>query len=187
MTERLPSLMTHCLRTKSSATVSVMMAFMLSLTLSACVTTPEGGATLAPLRAAKPASQSPEANTENSITSAETLADDEMTAIPEDEELALVAVVPPAPEPEPELPPELDPASLVGSAADTLTKRLGSPTLRRREGSAEVWQYKMNACIVDFVLSDGVNVTAWQSRHRTRGVRIDNQLCRRNLATLAGL
>ena len=117
-----------------------------------------------------------------------------MQALPEDETLVLSAVItpPPAPAPEPAPqapppPPELDPASLVGTARAGLASTLGEPVLRRREGIAEVWQYRMPNCIVDFVLADGETVTALQYRHRRRGEVVDPVSCWQEMARLAGL
>ena len=83
------------------------------------------------------------------------------TALPAGDETLIAAVIPPpAPEPEPELPPELDPESLIGNPASDVEQRLGLPVLRRLEGTTEVWQYRMESCIIDFVLPEGTTVLA---------------------------
>ncbi|MGC6484730.1 MAG: hypothetical protein ACON4P_03575 [Candidatus Puniceispirillales bacterium] len=185
---------------------TVVSMIILLLAVSACVTTPAQTNALAPLRAAKtaevkpaePAPTTEEGATEKAATAeaaaATDLAEDEMQALPEDESLVLSAVItpPPAPTPEPAPqapppPPELDPASLVGTARAGLASTLGEPVLRRREGIAEVWQYRMPNCIIDFVLADGETVTALQHRHRRRGEVVDPVTCRQEMARLAGL
>ena len=126
------------------------------------------------------------------------LNNDEMTALPGDDETLIAAVLPPPtpepaaepapePEPEPELPPELDPESLIGSTASDVERQLGQPVLRRLEGTTEVWQYRMESCIIDFVLPEGTTVLAWNSRHRQHGQTYDALSCRRDLALKAGL
>ena len=111
-----------------------------------------------------------------------------MTALPAGDETLIAAVIPPpAPEPEPELPPELDPESLIGSPASDVEQRLGLPVLRRLEGTTEVWQYRMESCIIDFVLPEGTTVLALNSRHRQHGQSYDALSCRRDLAMKAGL
>jgi len=128
----------------------------------------------------------------------DSLADDEMTALPAEDETLIAAVIPPpapepqpAPEPEPEpapeLPPELDPESLIGSSASDVEQRLGLPVLRRLEGTTEVWQYRMESCIIDLVLPEGTTVLALDSRHRQHGQSYDALSCRRDLALKAGL
>ena len=126
------------------------------------------------------------------------LNNDEMTALPGDDETLIAAVLPPPtpeptpepapePEPEPELPPELDPESLIGSTASDVERQLGQPVLRRLEGTTEVWQYRMESCVIDFVLPEGATVLAWNSRHRQHGQTYDALSCRRDLALKAGL
>ena len=133
--------------------------------------------------AAIPSEQDP-----GTATAGDTLAADEMTALPTGDETLIAAVIPPpAPEPEPELPPELDPESLIGSPASDVEQRLGLPVLRRLEGTTEVWQYRMESCIIDFVLPEGATVLAWNSRHRQHGQSYDALSCRRDLAVKAGL
>lgn len=164
---------------------------MLIMAISACVTTPDAtpgnDTALAPLRAPKTASTSPGDLAETSTA----LTEDEQDALPDEASTTLAAIIPPQineePPAEPALPAELDPESLIGQDATVLNLQLGEPDLRRREGTAEVWQYKMNTCVMDFVLLDGQTVSAWHSRHRQRGMVNDPVICRRDLAVLAGL
>jgi hypothetical protein len=48
-----------------------------------------------------------------------------------------------------------DPRELVGLAARELERRLGSPSLRRREPPAEVWQYRTAGCVLHVFLYPG--------------------------------
>ncbi|TCZ58681.1 hypothetical protein [Roseicella aquatilis] len=43
-------------------------------------------------------------------------------------------------------------AELLQAGPETLRQRLGEPTLRRREGTAEVWLYTGEACALDLIL-----------------------------------
>jgi len=44
--------------------------------------------------------------------------------------------------PRPQVPPDDDPARLVGLLADTVTGRLGEPAMVRRDGHAQIWHYR---------------------------------------------
>lgn len=177
---------------------SVLPLLLVLFAVSACVTAPAPRTELAPLRESKSA-ETKSANVETAEpavietapASEETLADDEANALPEEETLVLSAIIPPVPEtvtpPAPPPPPEFDPSSLIGEGRALLKAKLGEPVLRRREGTAEVWQYRMQHCIVDFVLPDGQTVTVFQARHRQRGMTYDADLCRQDMAQLAGL
>lgn len=58
-----------------------------------------------------------------------------------------MAVVPPA--------GHADPEELLGLDVDEVAARLGKPTLIRREGAAEVWQYRRANCVLDLFLYGG--------------------------------
>lgn len=45
-----------------------------------------------------------------------------------------------------------DPAQLLGLSGSDVTARLGEPALIRREGQAEVWQYRRVRCVLDLFL-----------------------------------
>lgn len=45
-----------------------------------------------------------------------------------------------------------DPQQLLGLSADSVQKALGNPSLVRRDGSAEIWQYRADACVLDLFL-----------------------------------
>jgi len=51
------------------------------------------------------------------------------------------------------LPPIDDnPQQLMGLDRDALNEKLGQPALIRRDGDAEVWQYRANECVLDLFL-----------------------------------
>jgi len=52
------------------------------------------------------------------------------------------------------LPPPIDdnPERFLAATPATLVAELGEPRLRRRESPAEVWQYRSQACVLDFFL-----------------------------------
>ncbi len=45
-----------------------------------------------------------------------------------------------------------DPQQLLGLSGSVVAERLGAPSLVRRDGPAEIWQYKAAACILDVFL-----------------------------------
>lgn len=49
-------------------------------------------------------------------------------------------------------PREEDPDKLLGLEADTIHDLLGDPALVRRDGDAEVWQYRAAACVLDLFI-----------------------------------
>lgn len=68
-----------------------------------------------------------------------------------------------ATDPEPATPPlkiDGDPQKLVGLSPGKLADRLGSPGFVRRDGSAEIWQYLAEACILDVFLYRDKDVLA---------------------------
>ncbi len=52
------------------------------------------------------------------------------------------------------LPPSVDadPDQLLGLSADEIAAKLGRPALIRRDGDAEVWQYRRVRCVLDLFL-----------------------------------
>jgi hypothetical protein len=49
-----------------------------------------------------------------------------------------------------------DPDQLLGMTSETLGEILGKPTIVRRDGGAEVWQYRSEACVLDLFLYGGM-------------------------------
>ena len=86
-------------------------------------------------------------------------------------------------------PPTLEPGSMVGLDGGQLEGRLGLPDYRRVEDTVQVWQYRLENCVVDFVLypDDSVHrITAWNGRHRVNGRNYDHDACSRELVLLEG-
>lgn len=52
------------------------------------------------------------------------------------------------------------PQALMGATPDILLATLGRPDLLRREAPAQVWQYRGDGCVLDFVLYDDAPATA---------------------------
>lgn len=93
---------------------------------------------------------------------------------------------PTAPKPAPLPPAEFEPASVIGLPAGQLELRFGDADLLRREGTAEVWQYRMTACVVDyFVYPDAAGIAmivGWDWRAPLITAEIDPLQCRQDLA-----
>ncbi len=51
-------------------------------------------------------------------------------------------------------PQNIDPAIFLGKSTEHLTRALGLPSMLRKEGTVEVWQYQLSSCIIDFYLYD---------------------------------
>lgn len=50
------------------------------------------------------------------------------------------------------LPPAANPDELLGLSGDEVTVKLGRPALIRREGGAEIWQYRRTDCVLDLFM-----------------------------------
>ena len=50
--------------------------------------------------------------------------------------------------------------ALIGLDSEALGRLAGTPSLRRQEGPAEVWQYRVRDCVMDAYLYAGVNAGA---------------------------
>ena len=92
----------------------------------------------------------------------------------------------PAVEPPPPPPPEFEPASLLGASSSKIEAVLGSADLLRREGTAEVWQYRLATCVVDYFVYPDANgnkqVTGWDWRPPIIAENLNAQQCRQDLA-----
>lgn len=100
-----------------------------------------------------PAPQQPTARVSQSQTE---------TANPKPERSTQTAAVAPKaekPEPEEPKPPEIpvndDPAQFMAAGGDALREALGDPALIRRDGQAEVWQFRGDDCTLDLFLYPG--------------------------------
>ena len=148
---------------------------------------------------ANPAPAAPETDAPADVISEEVIAEettpesleseqaeaDAPASTPEDstQQLAMVQPAPPPPPPPP--PAELAPATLLGIDQNGLLTRLGAADLLRREGSMEVWQYRLAGCVVDFYIypaAAGRLVTHWDWRVPTIGQTLDATACRQQLA-----
>jgi len=116
---------------------------------------------------------------------------DNPEALETSSEITLAQVITPAPEPAqpPQLapPPQLEPATLVGISPDQLHQQLGTPDYIREEGLTEIWQYRLERCVVNFILADadkgeGKRITEWIGRHRILGLTYDHDACISDLA-----
>jgi len=105
------------------------------------------------------------------------------TPEPDDDTQQLAMVQPAAPPPPP--PAELAPSTLLGIDQAGLFSTLGAADLLRQEGSMEVWQYRLTACVVDFYIypaATGRQVTHWDWRVPKIGQTLDVTACRQQLA-----
>lgn len=72
-------------------------------------------------------------------------------------------------------------ATLPGMNGDDLATRLGAPQFRRRDGQAEIWQYRGSACTLDvFLYAEGGNlkVRYVEARGREPGLVTDSKQAR---------
>ena len=99
---------------------------------------------------------------------------------------AVTAPPPPVPTVEPPPPLEFEPASLIGASSSKIEAVLGSADLLRREGTAEVWQYRLATCVVDYFVYPDANgnkqVTGWDWRPPIIAEILNAQQCRQDLA-----
>ena len=99
---------------------------------------------------------------------------------------AVTAPPPPVPAVEPPPPLEFEPASLLGASSSKIEAVLGSADLLRREGTAEVWQYRLATCVVDYFVYPDANgnkqVTGWDWRPPIIAENLNAQQCRQDLA-----
>lgn len=80
-------------------------------------------------------------------------------------------------------PIDADPQRVLGAHADSLAARLGTPSQRRREAAARVWQYRLEACVLDIVLypEDGTPVVAHVEARDRQGAPMPTDQCLRRL------
>ena len=104
----------------------------------------------------------------------------DMAAETLDDAFDIAAVTAPPP------PPEFEPASLLGASSSKIEAVLGSADLLRREGTAEVWQYRLATCVVDYFVYPDANgnkqVTGWDWRPPIIAENLNAQQCRQDLA-----
>ena len=81
-------------------------------------------------------------------------------------------------------PQDLDPQLFIGQSTDQLKSRLGAPSILRKEGNVEIWQYKLSDCVVDFFFYDKAGTLATKHtdmRSPFLGGQIDQASCRQAL------
>ena len=81
-------------------------------------------------------------------------------------------------------PKNLDPQLFLGQSPDRLRNQLGTPSILRKEGNVEIWQYQLTNCVVDFFFYDKAgNLIATHTDMRSPflGGQLDQTACRRAL------
>ena len=81
-------------------------------------------------------------------------------------------------------PQDLDPQLFLGQSPDELKNRLGAPSILRKEGTVEIWQYQLSDCVVDFFFYDkagALAATHTDMRSSFLGGRLDQAACRHAL------
>ena len=81
-------------------------------------------------------------------------------------------------------PQVLDPQLFLGQSTDQLANRLGAPSLLRKEGNVEIWQYQLSDCVVDFFFYDKTGTLAathTDMRSPLLGGQLDQAACRHAL------
>jgi hypothetical protein len=76
-----------------------------------------------------------------------------------------------------------DPERLVGLSPNEVNEVLGTPSLRRKENKAELWQFAQGPCILDLHLypeSDGLKVGKYLVRG-SRGAKVEAKTCLNNM------
>lgn len=110
---------------------------------------------------------------ENIEAEAVELSAPDSTTIPESD-LPVITVVP----------QDLDPQLFLGQSTDQLANRLGTPSLIRKEGNVEIWQYQLSDCVVDFFFYDKAGTLAathTDMRSPFLGGVLDQAACRNAL------
>ena len=81
-------------------------------------------------------------------------------------------------------PQDLDPQIFLGQSSDELKGRLGVPSIIRKEGPVEIWQYQLLDCVVDFFFYDKAGelaATHTDMRSPFLGGQLDQSACRKAL------
>jgi len=99
-------------------------------------------------------------------------------------ESAALATPPEPPAPPPPPPVDDDPEQVMGLDHGALRALLGAPAFTRREASAQVWQYRSRACVLDVFLygeTDGRYRVTYYEFRGDRLERADERRCFRAL------
>ena len=81
-------------------------------------------------------------------------------------------------------PLDLDPQLFLGQSPDQLKNRLGAPSILRKEGNVEIWQYQLSDCVVDFFFygkAGTLAATHTDMRSPLLGGQLDQAACRHAL------
>ena len=81
-------------------------------------------------------------------------------------------------------PQDLDPQLFLGQSPDKLKTHLGAPSILRKEGTVEIWQYQLSDCVVDFFFYDKAGTLAathTDMRSPFLGGQLDQAACRHAL------
>ena len=81
-------------------------------------------------------------------------------------------------------PQDIDPQIFLGQSPDELKNRLGAPSILRKEGTVEIWQYQLSDCVVDFFFYDKTGTLAathTDMRSPFLGGQLDQSACRQAL------
>ena len=81
-------------------------------------------------------------------------------------------------------PQDLDPQLFLGQSPEKLRNQLGAPSILRKEGAVEIWQYQLSDCVVDFFFYDKAGTLAathTDIRSPFLGGPLDQAACRHAL------
>ena len=81
-------------------------------------------------------------------------------------------------------PLDVDPQLFLGQSPDQLKNHLGAPSILRKEGNVEIWQYQLSDCVVDFFFYDKAGTLAathTDMRSPFLGGQLDQAACRHAL------
>ena len=81
-------------------------------------------------------------------------------------------------------PQDIDPQLFLGQSPDQLKNRLGAPSVLRKEGNVQIWQYQLSDCVVDFFFYDKVGTLAathTDMRSPFLGGQLDQAACKHAL------
>ena len=85
-------------------------------------------------------------------------------------------------------PQDLDPRLFLGESPDQLENHLGAPSILRKEGNVEIWQYQLSDCVVDFFFYDKagtMEATYTDMRSPFLGGQLDQAACRHALQKIS--
>ena len=81
-------------------------------------------------------------------------------------------------------PQDLSPDFFLGQSPDQLMDHLGAPSLVRKEGIVEIWQYQLSDCVIDFFFYEKAGTLAatyTDMRSTIFGGQLDQATCRHAL------